>query len=156
MVCVRLPMDCRRNFHIDDNLRIMWVSSSCDSDSRANLFPTKFSKITMKLLLLNLAILLTALTAQAATVSLAWDANPTNQQITKYTVYELTGTTWTKLQDAITTIADLANVVPGVHRYAVTATNILGESGRSNEVETPSAATPPANTRIITISVTVE
>ena len=113
---------------------------------------------TTKQLLASLVIIFTAFTSQAATVSLAWDANPPSEQITQYTLYELIGATWTKLQDipSPTTTVVLPSVAPGVHIYAVTASNIFGESERSNEVATPDVSTPPQNLRTITITLTVQ
>lgn len=103
-----------------------------------------------------LVVLAAITTLNAAEVNLQWDANPTAQNVGKYTVYELGGATPTKLMDSTTTSAKLVNVVAGKHTYAVTASNIWGESAQSASVSTPDPATPPSNTRIITIAVTVQ
>jgi hypothetical protein len=64
-------------------------------------------------------------------------------------LYERVGTTYTKVADvaAPTTTCTIANGVPGVHNYAVTAKNLWGESGYSNEVSTPPAASAPKGLR---------
>ena len=108
----------------------------------------------MKAIIASLAIF-TISWANAASVSLTWDANPPEQGVTFYSVYELIGTTWTKLQSTPETTVALQDLAPGPHRYAVTASNATGESGRSNEV-TATPATPPANLRVITITLTVQ
>ncbi|MFH1739345.1 MAG: hypothetical protein ABIH23_10095 [bacterium] len=116
-----------------------------------------------KLLLATFFILLFTITAQSqtATVNLAWDKNPDTDQVTKYTAYEKVGSSYNNLGDILLTACDattcrhsLPSITPGVHTYVVSASNIWGESGYSNEASTPGPATPPRNV-IITITITV-
>jgi len=106
----------------------------------------------MKKLILALLFCFVAIACQAATVTLAWDANPADQAVTKYTVYEQTGATWTKLVDVTTPTVTLSNVTPGIHTYAVTASNIWLESARSASAATPNVPSAPSNMIIITIT----
>ena len=117
----------------------------------------------MKRIALALVLLLiaTPLLAQTPTVNFAWDPNPAADQVTKYTLYERVGTAYNKLADILPGACTatectyaLAGVTPGVHYYVVTASNSWGDSGYSNEVATPGAATVPTNVRI-TITITI-
>ena len=117
----------------------------------------------MKRLVLALVLLLIAvpLMAQTPQVRFQWDPNPPADNVTAYALYERTGTTYAKLADiqpsactATECAYTLAGVTPGVHYYVLTAANTWGESGYSNEVATPGAATVPTNVRI-TITITI-
>lgn len=97
--------------------------------------------------------------AQVPKVTLAWDPNPAEDQVSKYVLYEKVGEIWTKVVEIPPTACGatecrwtLTDVVPGKHTYALTAANLWGESGRSNEVSTPSVATVPRN---LTITITI-
>ena len=113
------------------------------------------------LLIVALALIALPAVAQTPTVNFAWDPNPPADQVTKYTLYERVGTAYNKLADiqpsactATECAYTLAGVTPGVHYYVLTAANTWGESGYSNEVATPGAATVPTNVRI-TITITI-
>ncbi len=98
------------------------------------------------------------LMAQTGTVTLAWDANPATDQVTKYTVYHAPASTgpWTKVQDVTATTATVTGLSPGIYFFHVTASNVWGESGPSNVVSTPPPAGTPANLKItVTVQVTV-
>lgn len=106
----------------------------------------------MKKLLTLALIAISAASLSAATVSLDWSDNPTSQGVTGYTVYEDNGDgTFDVVATSVTSDADVAGVVPGVHTYVVTAGNVWGESGASNAVTTPEAATPPQGLTIVVI-----
>ena len=99
-----------------------------------------------------LLFLMFATALKAATVNLAWDANPANQFVVKYTLYEWVDNQAVKLLETAETTATISNVGPGDHSYYVTATNAFGiESGPSNEV-TIGMMTPPANLRFISVT----
>ena len=105
-------------------------------------------------------LLLLATLASAATIQLVWDANAPAENVTGYNVYERVGTTtnWTRLQSVQTNGVTLASVGIGSHTYAVTATNVVGESPLSLPVSTtiPTDASAPANVTIkIVVTVTV-
>lgn len=102
------------------------------------------------LLTLALAFALSSVLS-AADVSLAWEPNNPPGTVTKYTVYQKIGTNWVKKGDATGTTFTVTGLTPGVHTFAVTATNTWGESVKSNEVTTPAPANPPTNLRITTI-----
>lgn len=83
-----------------------------------------------------------------ATVNLAWDANPADEQVTAYNVYKdgtLAGTT----QE---TSYGVANVDPGLHAFTVAAVNIWGEGPQSDPVSTPAPCTKVNN---VTINITI-
>jgi len=117
----------------------------------------------MKRLILALVLLLiaTPLLAQTPTVNFAWDPNAAADQVTKYTLYERVATVYNKLADILPAACTatectyaLGGVTPGVHYYVLSASNAWQESGYSNEVATPGAATVPTNVRI-TITITI-
>lgn len=92
--------------------------------------------------------------AHSATINLAWDAIPATSNVTKYTLYEKGSTgSYTKLLEitAPATTAAVPNVAPGTHTYVVSATNVFGESGKSNEA-TITLAAPPSNLKFISIT----
>ena len=102
------------------------------------------------------ALLLYILTAAAAfgiNVTLVWDANPPGDQIEFYTVYEETEPgEWVKLgETADGSVTSFVIVFESKTRrtFAVTATNLWGESFRSAPVSTPGGPPePPSNPRI--------
>jgi len=94
--------------------------------------------------------------AQSAQVQLQWTPNAAADQVTKYIVYEKIGGQYVKLLEVTPSActptdcnATLPGVTAGVHTYAVTAANLWGESGRSNEVASPPPAGSPMNLKII-------
>lgn len=104
----------------------------------------------MKTLFTILALFIAA-ALNAADVSLAWDPNNPPGTVSKFTVYQKNGTNWVKKGETAGTTFTVTGLTPGVHTFAVTATNTWGESARSNEQTTPAPANPPANLRITTI-----
>ena len=94
---------------------------------------------------------LSALSSFAADVSLAWEPNNPPGTVSKFTVYQKSGDTWVKKGDTTETTFTVAGLAPGLHTFAVTASNVWGESDRSNESTTPAPANPPTNLRITTI-----
>lgn len=107
-----------------------------------------------KLQLLTLILALPLLSATAADVQLAWDANPATQNVTSYHVYERTPTGNVTVATSTSTNATITSVTQGVHTYVVTASNIWGESAPSNPVSTPGGPSAPVNVRV-TIVITV-
>jgi hypothetical protein len=94
-----------------------------------------------------------AAAAQAATVTMVWNANPASDGVTKYTLYENLAGTWTKVQDigpTLTTLT-LTGVSAGLHTYALTASNTAGESQRSTSAPAPIPPNPPSGFIIQTI-----
>lgn len=82
----------------------------------------------------------------AATVRLLWNPNVATDQVTGYNAYEFIGTNWVKVGSTVATSITFSNVTQGVHTYSVTATNITGESPRSNSASTnvpPNLPTAP-------------
>lgn len=67
-----------------------------------------------------------------------------------FILYEQVGTNWVPVAsaDRIATMITLTNVVPGVHVYALTASNYWGESDLSNTASTPKVTGKPANLRL--------
>lgn len=105
----------------------------------------------MKKLLTLALMVFGAVSLSAATVSLNWSDNPASQNVSLYRVYENNGEIWVEVATSLTSNVDLNSVVPGVHTYVVTATNVWGESGQSNSVTTPEAASPPQGLVIVVI-----
>jgi len=112
-----------------------------------------------RLIIATLFLLLVhPLFAQTGTVTLAWDANPAGDHVTKYTFYRAAAAAgpWTKVQDVTATTATIAGLTPGIYFFRVTASNVWAESGASNVVSTPPPAGAPANLKVtITVQVTV-
>jgi len=115
------------------------------------------------ILLLLAAIVLPAASAlaQSAKLTFQWDPNPVSDQVTRYTLYERQASGPVKVADiepsaCTATVCEfqLQNVAPGLHTYFLTAGNLWGESGPSNDVSTPPRAGAPANIRI-TITITI-
>jgi predicted phage tail protein len=110
----------------------------------------------MKKILVSIAALCVGLSfnaaAQAANITLAWDANLAAENIIKYTVYQAVGPTgsFVKVSDTTSTTLLIPNLTPGLYRFQVTASNVWAESAPSNIVQTPvTPATAPKNLRIV-------
>ena len=100
-----------------------------------------------------LVILLAAMTVQAATVNLAWDAS-TTAGVSYYVYHKLQGGAYTTTdrKDAGTALTlSWAGLAAGTHCFVASAYNSGGESGYSNEVCTTIVAppNPPGNLRIV-------
>jgi hypothetical protein len=95
-----------------------------------------------------MGVLALSLVANAAEVTVVWDANDPAQQVTEYVVYvddaEIARTAGT---------TQIVDVTPGAHVFEVTASNIWQESPRSAPVSTPPVATAPVVTVIVTVVV---
>jgi hypothetical protein len=93
--------------------------------------------------------LLLALPAFAADHLISWQANPTNEAVLAYIIYEQVGSVWTRKLDvsAPQTNGTLFSVTTGWHVYAVSATNALGVGPMSLPVSAfvPVFPTPPTN-----------
>jgi hypothetical protein len=115
----------------------------------------------MKLITAALALLLSAGLSMAHTVQLEWDPNPPGETVTGYKIYEKTASdteppviTWKLIGQTAANLTKASIEAPaGIHIYAVSAFNALGESERSNEVFA-SIITPPAGLKIIKVTVT--
>lgn len=110
----------------------------------------------MKLFLITVFASLFMLVApvEAATVKLGWDANPVEEEVQVYNVYEKVGATFQFLKSVGTTLVTLENVTSGRHTYVVTAKNVWDvESAYSDAVSTAGGASKPSNLRIISITV---
>jgi predicted phage tail protein len=108
----------------------------------------------MKKILISIAALFAAFNAvaQAANITVAWDANPAAESVIKYTVYQAIGPTgsFVKVSDTTSTTLLIPNLTPGLYRFQVTASSVWGESAPSNIVQTPvTPATAPKNLRIV-------
>lgn len=92
----------------------------------------------------------------ASDVVLTWNANPANQNVTGYKVYQASAAAgpWTSVSTVATNKATLLNIQPAVYFFRVTANNSWGESIPSNVVSTPIPAGAPGNV-VVTIIVTV-
>lgn len=111
----------------------------------------------MKLLLSLLTLVGLAASSLAADVTFSWDSNPTEEKVTHYIVYEVTGPAsapiFTKVgetppvdpdagQVPATTVT-ITGVQKGVHRYTVVAVNLWGESDPAGEKGTPPSSSTP-------------
>jgi hypothetical protein len=97
---------------------------------------------------LFLALLLLAVPPALFAVSLAWDPNPTQDQVTGYNVYQDMGAGAPVKVGTTTATTFPLTVVPGVRLFFVTAFNATGESNPSNEVQVFGPAHPPTNVHI--------
>lgn len=82
-------------------------------------------------------------------VTLEWDAYDWGGETNYcgFTLYEQSGTNWVAVASAgrMATQVALTNVVPGIHTYALTASNYWGESYLSNPASTPKVTGKPVN-----------
>lgn len=88
-------------------------------------------------------IFLLACSAQAVPFTLTWDASPPEYQVDHWTMYELVGGEWAAIASLVYAPTLTLDRQPGRYTFAVTASNIWGESDRSNEASTP-AGVPSA------------
>lgn len=85
-------------------------------------------------------------TSQAADLTFEWTANPVEEQVTNYVLYEIVnvdGSDQLQQRSVIAgdaTTVTLQDVAPGVHRYVIVAQNVWGDGPLSDEVVTPPAA----------------
>lgn len=93
-------------------------------------------------------LLASTLSVSAVDLLLIWDKNPDDQQVTGYNVYEFVSPNWVMIGGAVTNGFSVVNASPGKHTYAVTATNLWGESLRSDSVSTPASPGKPTNLRV--------
>jgi hypothetical protein len=93
------------------------------------------------------ALLVVAGSAGAAEVTLKWDANAAEDEVTEYVVYLGGGEV---ARTGETTLA--MDIEPGAHVFEVSAVNRWGESVRSDPAVTPPKASPP---QMLTVTVTV-
>ncbi len=98
----------------------------------------------------TLLFLLLALPTMAANHRFTWDANPTNDLVLGYSLYEQLGSppAWVKrIEVANVTTCTLSNVTPGWHTYGLVATNIIGSSAMSqpSQAFVPILPTPVTN-----------
>lgn len=111
----------------------------------------------MKRIILIAALLLFAVPAMAATVTLAWDPMPAGQSWTGVTAYEQIGTVYTQVAKVTGTppASTLSfQATTGTHTYVVRSTNGQSESPNSNSVQGIILSTPTTPTTI-TITITV-
>lgn len=114
--------------------------------SRSSLVLGLLSAIFMALL---------SVSALAADIRLAWtDTNPPAAQITKYTIkWGVSPGVYTSTKDipAPNQQGTVTGLTPGTYYFVVTASNAWGESGPSNEVQTPPGLPVP-----VTITITIQ
>lgn len=125
----------------------------------------------MKLKTIIAALLLSAASAlaQTAIVNLEWEANPPDEEVTGYRVYQKIITpappelgagvqpavTWRLIGMATEPRYAVPDVAVGTTVFAVSAVNAGGEGGRSNEAVATVLAAPaaPAGLRVVTVVV---
>lgn len=91
----------------------------------------------MNRLISLLASVLLALPCSAREISLIWDANPPEDEVTHYVIYELTGAGWAKIGESESTMFVVGDRQPGRYEFAITAVSFWGESARSDSARTP-------------------
>lgn len=99
------------------------------------------------------ALLLLASPLHAFDLALEWDANPQEENVTAYAVYEKTTvqgiSTYTKVGTATAPVTTInINASQASHVYVATATNASGESGYSAELLVTPPPNPPGRIRI--------
>jgi fibronectin type 3 domain-containing protein len=106
--------------------------------SRTNLRFMKMNKLSTMLA----SLIAVATVMQAANLTVAWNPNPSSDQVLKYSIYKADGLAgqFTKVADVTAgTSYTFTNIAPGVYRLYVTASNAWGESDASSTLETPPA-----------------
>lgn len=95
-----------------------------------------------------------AFSASAAQVRLTWTGNNPPGSVTYVVYQEQADDTWKEIATTPDESYVLTNLTPGVYTFVVTARNLWGESGPSNEASSPPPANAPSNLRV-TVTVTV-
>src|SRR3546814_9518520 len=93
-----------------------------------------------KLIALISLVVFTVAAVKAADIELSWAANPAEDQVRHYFIYQATGTgTFVKVADAGTNLTHtVTNLTPGVYRFQIRAANIWQvESEVETTVSTP-------------------
>jgi hypothetical protein len=81
-----------------------------------------------------------------ANVRLSWPANPSNQLVTGYDVWENRNNGfWNIVATVPTPEYIVQDPSPGLYRWKVAAVNLAGTSGFSNEAVGPDVPTPPGD-----------
>lgn len=109
----------------------------------------------MKALIL---LILCAVQAMAAELTLEWDAAPEEMQTVGTGVYELQGNQWVRIGSSVGTEFTITDVTPGVHTYGITYVNLWGESVIVAQVSTPPVIVPPdgAELRIKSVKIALQ
>lgn len=102
-----------------------------------------------KLLIIAAVVVLPAL-ALAENITISWDQNPPEEQVTEYAVFQDGVEVWAGPETSAT-----LDVQPGAYTYTVRARNLWGESADSEPVSTPSPVSAPTAPRI-TITITIQ
>lgn len=114
--------------------------------------PSTFGRILSIILFATTCAVLCGPGSVRNTVTLVWDAYDWGGQTNYcgFVLYEQSGTNWVPLASAARTATQitLTNVAPGVHTYALTASNYWGESQLSNSDSTPKVTGKPENLRL--------
>ena len=85
-----------------------------------------------------------------ATYTLVLTANPPEDQVTSYNVYEHAGADYNLLGQADSSLNfDLGQPSAGAHAYAVTAVNTRGESDKSPDATFPAAPSTPQAPKVV-------
>ena len=112
----------------------------------------------MRTIITTILLLAIAVCANAADVTLQWDAN-TETDLAGYRVYQGSGSnpaTFTRVQEVAATTATIKGLDNTSHSFAVTAINTAGlESAYSNVVTIPAAPIAPGGLKwSLTLTVT--
>jgi hypothetical protein len=100
--------------------------------------------------------MLTAVAVYAVDVKLGWEANPPQEMVEKYVIYQARGTNVSFVPVVTvlgtTNVGVVKNLTPGTYRFVVVAQNGIGNAPPSNEVMVPTNA-PTATKNVILLEV---
>jgi hypothetical protein len=98
----------------------------------------------------------------ASDIVLTWDANPIDENISSYRLYEQVGGGWTKIAETplpspaiIPTTLTVPRIGDGKHTFSVAAVNIYGEGPMSDPVAVSAKATKVKGIRVTTVTASV-
>jgi hypothetical protein len=104
--------------------------------------------------IIGLTLILLSIATAAWAIKIQWTSNPPTDLVTHYTVYEKVGSTYTAAATVTPTASPnqiwlIPGPSPGPHIYAVSATNLRGESAKSADVLLPDLPTAPTGLTIV-------
>jgi hypothetical protein len=93
----------------------------------------------------------------STTITLSWPANPSEDGVTRYAVYESKDGSALAFKAAVAPSPvpslNILNPLPGVYTWAVRAENFVGNSALSASATGPAIpSVPPAPTIVVTVS----
>jgi hypothetical protein len=88
----------------------------------------------------------------ATTLRVSWPANPADEQVTKYELFQSKdGGPFTSLGLIVGTSKDILNPLTGVYRFKIKAWNLAGSSPESAVASSPAIPSTPSTPEVVVI-----